>query len=98
MSPPRMRMKKILIIEDDQIVANVYRNKFSLEGFDVDIAHDGVSGLESIRTFRPDAVVLDLMLPKMTGVDLMKQVRTDESFGKLPIIVFSNTYLPNMVQ
>ncbi len=91
-------MKKILIIEDDQIVANVYRNKFSLEGFDVDIAHDGVSGLESIRTFRPDAVVLDLMLPKMTGVDLMKQVRTDESFGKLPIIVFSNTYLTNMVQ
>jgi DNA-binding response OmpR family regulator len=91
-------MKKILIIEDDQIVANVYLNKFSLEGFDVDIAHDGVSGLESIRTFRPDAVVLDLMLPKMTGVDLMKQVRTDESFGKLPIIVFSNTYLTNMVQ
>jgi DNA-binding response OmpR family regulator len=91
-------MKKILIIEDDQIVANVYRNKFSLEGFDVDIAHDGVSGLESIRTFRPDAVVLDLMLPKMTGVDLMKQVRTDESLGKLPIIVFSNTYLTNMVQ
>lgn len=91
-------MKKILIIEDDQIVANVYRNKFSLEGFDVDIAHDGVSGLESIRTFRPDAVVLDLMLPKMTGVDLMKKVRTDESLGKLPIIVFSNTYLTNMVQ
>jgi DNA-binding response OmpR family regulator len=91
-------MKKILIIEDDQIVANVYRNKFSLEGFDVDIAHDGVSGLESIRSFKPDAVVLDLMLPKMTGVDLMKQVRTDESFGKLPIIVFSNTYLTNMVQ
>ena len=91
-------MKKILIIEDDQIVANVYRNKFSLEGFDVDIAHDGVSGLESIRSFRPDAVVLDLMLPKMTGVDLMKQVRTDAAFGKLPIIVFSNTYLTNMVQ
>jgi DNA-binding response OmpR family regulator len=91
-------MKKILIIEDDQIVANVYRNKFSLEGFEVDIAHDGVSGLESIKTFRPDAVVLDLMLPKMTGVDLMKQVRGDETFGKLPIIVFSNTYLTNMVQ
>lgn len=91
-------MKKILIIEDDQIVANVYRNKFSLEGFDVDIANDGVSGLESIRSFRPDAVVLDLMLPRMTGVDLMKQVRTDQAFAKLPIIVFSNTYLTNMVQ
>jgi DNA-binding response OmpR family regulator len=91
-------MKKILIIEDDQIVANIYRNKFSIEGFQVDIAHDGLSGLESIRTFQPDAVVLDLMLPRMTGVELMKQVRGQAEFEKLPIIVFSNTYLSNLVQ
>jgi DNA-binding response OmpR family regulator len=91
-------MKKILIIEDDQIVANIYRNKFSVEGFQVDIAHDGMAGLETIRSFKPDAVVLDLMLPKMTGVDLMKKVRVEPEFQKLPIIVFSNTYLTNMVQ
>jgi DNA-binding response OmpR family regulator len=91
-------MKKILIIEDDQIVANIYRNKFSVEGFQVEIAHDGATGLESIRNFRPDAVILDLMLPKMTGVDLMKKIRSEADFHKLPIIVFSNTYLTNMVQ
>ena len=91
-------MKKILIIEDDQIVANIYRNKFSIEGYQVEIAHDGEAGLETIRSFRPDAVVLDLMLPKMTGVDLMKKVRSEADFQKLPIIVFSNTYLTNMVQ
>lgn len=91
-------MSKILIIEDDQIVANIYRNKFSIEGFQVEIAHDGAAGLDTIRAFRPDAVVLDLMLPKMTGVDLMKKVRTETEFQKLPIIVFSNTYLTNMVQ
>jgi DNA-binding response OmpR family regulator len=91
-------MKKILIIEDDQIVANIYRNKFSVEGFQVEIAHDGAAGLESIHNFRPDAVILDLMLPKMTGVDLMKKIRTEADFQKLPIIVFSNTYLTNMVQ
>jgi DNA-binding response OmpR family regulator len=91
-------MKKILIIEDDQIVANIYRNKFSVEGFQVDVAHDGPSGVESIRSFRPDVVVLDLMLPKMTGVELMKKVRTESEFQQLPIIVFSNTYLTNMVQ
>src|SRR5579862_7224024 len=96
--PLRPSMKKILIIEDDQIVANIYRNKFSIEGFLVEIAHDGAAGLETIRAFRPDAVVLDLMLPKMTGVDLMKKVRTETEFQKLPIIVFSNTYLTNMVQ
>lgn len=91
-------MKKILIIEDDQIVANIYRNKFSVEGFQVEIAHDGPAGLESIRRFKPDAVILDLMLPKMTGVDLMRKIRSEADFQKLPIIVFSNTYLTNMVQ
>jgi len=91
-------MKKILIIEDDQIVANIYRNKFSVEGYSVEIAHDGHSGVESIRSFRPDAVILDLMLPKITGVEVMKTVRAEPDFQKLPIIVFSNTYLSNMVQ
>jgi DNA-binding response OmpR family regulator len=91
-------MKKILIIEDDQIVANIYRNKFSIEGFTVEIAHDGHSGLETIRSFQPDAVILDLMLPKITGVELMKKVRAEPDYQKLPIIVFSNTYLTNMVQ
>jgi DNA-binding response OmpR family regulator len=91
-------MKKILIIEDDQIVANIYRNKFSVEGFQVEIAHDGPAGLETLKSFRPDAVVLDLMLPGMTGVEVMKKVRALPEFQKLPIIVFSNTYLTNMVQ
>lgn len=91
-------MKKILIVEDDQIVANIYSNKFSVEGYKVEIAHDGHAGLESLRRFQPDAVVLDLMLPKLTGVELMKKVRAEPAFEKLPIIVFSNTYLSNMVQ
>jgi DNA-binding response OmpR family regulator len=90
--------KKILIVEDDQIVANIYRNKFSVEGFQVEVALDGQSGMEMLSSFRPDAVVLDLMLPKMTGVDLMKQIRSQSDFQQLPVIVFSNTYLTNMVQ
>lgn len=91
-------MKKILIVEDDQIVANIYRNKFSVEGYEVEVATDGRAGLESLHAFRPDAVILDLMLPKLTGVELMKRVRAEPEFEKLPIIVFSNTYLTNMVQ
>lgn len=91
-------MKKILIIEDDQIVANIYRNKFSVEGYQVEIALDGQVGLEMVRSFKPDAVVLDLMLPKMTGVELMKKIRSEPDFEQLPVVVFSNTYLTNMVQ
>ncbi len=91
-------MKKILIIEDDQIVANIYRNKFATEGYEVEVASDGLLGLDLVHKFRPDAVVLDLMLPKMNGVELMKQLRSEAGFEKLPVIVFSNTYLGTMVQ
>ncbi len=91
-------MKKVLIIEDDQIVANIYRNKFTVEGYQVEIALDGEAGLELVKSFRPDAVILDLMLPKITGVELMKKIRAEPDFEKLPLIVFSNTYLSNMVQ
>jgi CheY-like chemotaxis protein len=91
-------MKKILIVEDDQIIANIYRNKFSLEGFEVEIALNGETGLGAARAFRPDAVILDLMLPKMTGVELMKQIRAEPGMGEVPVIVFSNIYLTNMVQ
>jgi len=91
-------MKKILIIEDDQIVANVYQNKLAVEGYQTEAAPDGESGLKLMRTFLPDAIVLDLMLPKMSGVEVIKQVRSEAEFAKLPIIVFSNTYLTNLVQ
>lgn len=91
-------MNKILIIEDDQIVANIYRNKFSIEGFQVEVAGDGHLGLQLVHSFRPDAVILDLMLPKMTGVELMKKLRAEPAFEHLPLIVFSNTYLTSMVQ
>jgi CheY-like chemotaxis protein/HPt (histidine-containing phosphotransfer) domain-containing protein len=91
-------MKKILIVEDDQIVANIYRNKFTVEGFVVEVAGDGHAGLELAESFRPDAIILDLMLPKMTGVDFMKDIRSREGFQTIPVIVFSNTYLTNMVQ
>ena len=91
-------MKKILIIEDNQIVANVYRNKLAVEGYQTEIALDGENGLKMMRTFQPDIMILDLMLPKMSGVDVIKEVRGEADFAKLPIIVFSNTYLTNLIQ
>ncbi len=91
-------MKKILIIEDDPIVANVYRNKLSVEGYQTETAPDGETGLKIMRILKPDTIILDLMLPKMSGLDVLKQVRSEAEFSKVPIIVFSNTYLTNMIQ
>jgi DNA-binding response OmpR family regulator len=91
-------MKKILIIEDDQIVANVYSNKLAHEGYQTEVALDGENGLKIMRTFQPQLVIVDLMLPKMSGVEVIKQIRSEADFAKLPVIVFSNTYLTNMIQ
>jgi DNA-binding response OmpR family regulator len=91
-------MKKILIIEDDQLIANIYRNKLAAENYQVETAADGEKGLELVKLFRPDAVVLDLMLPNVTGVDVLKKIRGQAGLEQLPVIVFSNTFLSNMVQ
>ena len=91
-------MKKILIIEDDQIVANIYRNKLAVEGYTAEVATDGESGLKVMRTFKPQLILLDLMLPGISGVDVIKEIRSETEFSKIPIIIFSNTYLTNLIQ
>src|SRR5262245_15552472 len=91
-------MTKLLIVEDDSIVANIYRNKFSVEGFQVELALDGQAGLDLARTFEPDVIVLDLMLPKVPGVEFLKAIRAEPQFKDTPIVVFTNTYLSSKVQ
>ena len=90
-------MKKILIIEDDPIVAHIYKSRLEKEGYEVDVAPDGQSGFYRIHEFHPDAVLLDLMLPKMNGVEILKKIRAQPQFSKTPIIVFTNAYVPNMI-
>lgn len=90
-------MKKILIIEDDQIVASIYRNKFQMAGFVVEIAKDGEEGLKKLEAFQPDIVQLDLMMPKLNGVEVIKRVRANPKFATLPLVVLSNSYLAHLV-
>jgi len=91
-------MKKILIIEDDEIAAAVYRNKLSAEGYQVEVAEDGEEGLKEIGAFKPDLVLLDLVIPKIPGVELLKVVRANPEHKELPIVVFSNTFLSSIIK
>jgi DNA-binding response OmpR family regulator/HPt (histidine-containing phosphotransfer) domain-containing protein len=91
-------MKKLLIIEDDPIVAHIYKTRLEKENYQVEVAPDGQSGFYRIYEYSPDAVVLDLMLPKMNGVEILKKIRAQAQFNKTPIIVFTNAYVPNMIQ
>ncbi len=91
-------MKKILIIEDDTITANVYSNRFRVEGFQVEVAADGEAGLAAVRSFQPDVITCDLMMPKRNGVEVIRAIRADPSISSIPIIVFSNSYLSTMIK
>ncbi len=90
-------MKKILIIEDDSIVSSVYRRLLEKRGFEVAIAADGQAGVTKMTEFAPDAVLLDLMLPKLSGVEVLKKIRSEDRFKSVPVLVFTNAYVPNMV-
>ena len=91
-------MKRILIIEDDPIVGHIYRTRLEKEGFEIEVCADGSAGYYRTHEYQPDAVLLDLMLPKMNGIDILKKLRSEPKFQRLPIVVFTNAYVPNMIQ
>ena len=90
-------MKKLLIIEDDRIIGSIYSKKFAVEGFTVEVAEDGEAGWERLNGFRPDIVLLDLMLPKLNGIEILNRARATPEFRALPIIVFSNAYMTTVI-
>jgi DNA-binding response OmpR family regulator len=85
--------RSVLIVEDDQVIANIYRSRFEKAGYAVEVAPDGQAGFYRIHEAHPSAVLLDLMLPQMNGVDILKKIRAQKRFATLPIIVFTNAYL-----
>ncbi len=90
-------MSKVLIIEDDPIIANIYRSRLDKEGFEVEIAADGQTGFYRVHEAHPDALLLDLMLPKMDGLQILRKIRAQKAYEKLPVMVFTNAYVPNMI-
>ncbi|MDT5122164.1 MAG: hypothetical protein QOC96_1646 [Acidobacteriota bacterium] len=84
-------MQKIFIIEDDEIVAEIYKDKLQAEGYDVEVAHDGESGYLRLKTFKPDLLVLDMMVPELSGADILRMLRGKDAFKDLPIIAFSGS-------
>ena len=83
-------MNKILVVEDDNFLANAYRIKLIKVGFDVVSAVDGVEALEKIKSQNFDLVILDLIIPKIDGFGVLTEIRSQEKYKKLPILVASN--------
>ncbi|AKM78447.1 MAG: Response regulator [Candidatus Wolfebacteria bacterium GW2011_GWC2_46_275] len=83
-------MHKIVIVEDEEALARVLKEKFESEEFEVELAMDGKVALPIIQKMRPDLVLLDLMLPKRDGIDVLKDIKADRDLESLPVIVLSN--------
>lgn len=83
-------MTKIAIIEDDQAIAQMYRIKFEGEGYEVETAENGKLGLALIEEMRPDMVLLDLMMPVMSGDEMLAKLRSKSWGKKIKVIVLTN--------
>ncbi len=79
--------KRILVVEDDQHIAEGLSLNLSFQGYDVKIASDGANGLKAWRDWHPDLVVLDIMLPEIDGLSVLRQIRLEDE--KLPILILS---------
>lgn len=82
--------KKILLAEDDPFILDIYSHQFRIEGFVVDIASDGQMALDKIKSDRPDLVVLDIDLPKLNGLEILKKIKEDPQIKNMKVIVLSN--------
>jgi len=88
--------RKILLVEDEPFLLSLLKNRLEKEGFEVSVAKDGDEALNSIRAAKPDLVLLDLILPKKSGFELMDEIRHDPKTQAkdLPIIIISNLGQP----
>lgn len=91
-------MPKLLLIEDNQHIQRIFREKFQREGFTVATADNGEQGLLEARRTQPDAILLDIMLPRLSGFDVLKQLRADPGLSAIPVFMLSNRSAPDDVQ
>ena len=89
--------RHILIIDDDALVASVYKEQLEGAGYTAEIATDGRSGFYRIQETGPDGVLLDLMLPEINGVEILKKIRAQKRFQKTPILALSNGFMVNLL-
>ncbi len=80
---------RLLLIEDDIFFRKFYVEKLKEKGFDVDEADDGEQGLEKIQSLKPDLVILDIILPKKDGFEVLRKLQDDATLKNIPVLVFS---------
>ena len=90
--------KKVLLVDDDAVILAVYGKRLAQSGFAVTTAADGLKALEALRADRPDLVVLDMIMPQMSGVEVLKFIRSQPGLSLIPVAIFTNAFLDELAQ
>lgn len=80
----------MVIVEDDASISQMYKMKFELSGYDTMVAENGRIGLETIKKVHPDIVLMDLLMPEMTGYEALKELRSIPGYEDLPVMILTN--------
>lgn len=83
-------MVKILIVEDDVLTFTMYQKAFALAGFKTEIATNGKTGLEKLKTYQPDVILLDIKMPIMNGVEMLQTLKADSKTKNIPVVIMTN--------
>jgi len=81
---------KILLAEDDLQLIDMYRRKFEMEGFDVKFAEDGQQALDVLADWKPDVALIDIMMPKVNGLDVLKYIKTRPDYEDVLTVMLTN--------
>jgi CheY-like chemotaxis protein len=96
--PAKSSAKKILLVDDDAVILAVYGKRLALSGFTVTTAADGLKALDALRADKPDLVVLDMMMPKLSGVEVLKFIRAQPDLSPIPVAIFTSAFLDELAQ
>jgi CheY-like chemotaxis protein len=83
-------MAKILIVEDDSLMSRMYQKIFTFEGYEVEMAADGQEGFEKAKLTKPTIILLDVMMPKMNGLQTLEKLKMDPETKVIPVIMLTN--------
>lgn len=83
-------MTKVLIVEDDPLMSRMFEKIFTFEKFEVEIANDGVEGLKKAKSYKPTIILLDVMMPRLNGLQTLKKLKENATTSKIPIIMLTN--------
>lgn len=83
-------MTKILLVEDDPLISRMYQKIFDFEKYEVTLASDGEEALTKVREVKPTLILLDVMMPKMNGLEVLDRIKSDPNTKSIPVVMLTN--------